>query len=340
MLPLLSIIIPVYNAEKYLRSTLDSVFCQDYARECEVLLVNDGSTDSSLAIMQEYADRYENINIVEKANEGVSAARNCGIERAGGSYLFFMDADDVLSPYFFSTILPLLRDESLDILAWKYATFYRRPTFAHVGEVRPQTIQNDKNSNSAFNFLMQAGIATSPCTKVFRREILKGIRFDCKMSFGEDMFFCWRAILLANRIEFLNRPLYYYRQSGHGAVARYHAGLYENYRASFEAMLEFIRENGLACQSLEKDVRYHFACRLQSLTLMETRAPYSRKMQETRLLNIINDSLVRQALDEDSRLTAPIYEWARKRDARRMLSHTRMDSLKSKILFPIKKILK
>lgn len=339
-MPLLSIIIPVYNAEKYLRSTLDSVFCQDYARECEVLLVNDGSTDSSLAIMQEYADRYENINIVEKANEGVSAARNCGIKRAGGSYLFFMDADDVLSPYFFSTILPQLRDESLDILAWKYATFYRRPTFVPLGEVRSQTVQNDKTKNSAFNFLMQAGIATSPCTKVFRREILNGIRFDGRMTFGEDMFFCWEAILSANRIEFLNRPLYYYRQSGRGAVAHYHAGLYENYRASFEAMLEFIRENGLACQSLEKDVRYHFACRLQSLTLMETRAPYSRKMQETRLLNIINDSLIRQALDEDSRLTAPIYEWARKRDARRMLRHTRIDSLKSRILFPIKKILK
>lgn len=336
----MSVIIPVYNAEKYLRSMLDSVFCQDYARECELLLVNDGSTDSSLAIMQEYAGRYQNISIIDKANEGVSAARNCGIERAGGSYLFFMDADDVLSPYFFSTILPQLRDESLDILAWKYATFYRRPTFVPVGEVRPQTIQNDKTKNSAFNYLMQAGIATSPCTKVFRREILNGIRFDSKMSYGEDMFFCWKAILSANRIEFLNRPLYYYRQSGHGAVACYHAGLYENYRASFEAMLEFIREKGLPCQSLEKDVRYHFACRLQSLTLMEARAPYSRKMQEERLLNILEDNLIRQALDEDSRLTAPFYEWARKRDARQMLSHTRIDSLKSKILFPIKKILK
>lgn len=340
MLPLISIIIPVYNAEKYLRSTLDSVFCQDLARECELLLVNDGSTDSSLAIMREYADRYENISIVDKAKEGVSAARNCGIERAEGSYLFFMDADDLLSPYFFGTIVPQLRDRSIEILSWKYATFYRRPTFVPLGEVRTQIVQNDKTKNSAFNFLMQAGIATSPCTKVFRREILKGIRFDSKMTFGEDMFFCWRAILSVGRIEFLNQPLYYYRQTGNGAVARYHAGLYENYRASFVAMLDFIRENGLACQSLKKDVRYHFACRLQSLTLMETRAPYSRKMQETRLLNIINDSLIRQALDEDPRLTAPFYEWARKRDARRMLSHTRMDSLKSKILFPIKKILK
>lgn len=340
MLPLLSIIIPVYNAEKYLRSTLDSVFCQDFARECEVLLVNDGSTDSSLAIMQEYAAKHQNISIVDKANEGVSTARNCGIERAGGSYLFFMDADDVLSPYFFSTILPQLKDKSIDILAWKYATFYRRPTFTPVGEVRPQTIQNDKNSNSAFNFLMQAGIATSLWTKVFRREILNGIRFDSKMTFGEDMFFCWRAILSAERIEFLNQPLYYYRQSGRGAVAHYHAGLYENYRASFDTMLDFIREKGLDCPSMEKDVRYHFACRLQSLTLMETRAPYSRKEQEARLLNIIEDNFIRQALDEDSRLTAPIYEWARKRDARRMLRHTRIDSLKSRILFPIKKILK
>lgn len=340
MLPLISIIIPVYNAEKYLRIMLDSVFSQDYARECELLLVNDGSTDSSLAIMQEYADRYENISIVDKANEGVSATRNWGIERASGSYLFFMDADDLLSPYFLGTIVPQLRDRNVDILVWKYATFYRRPTFAPVGKVQTQTVQNDKRSNSAFNFLMQAGIATSLWTKVFRREILKEIRFDSKMSYGEDMFFCWKAILSANRIEFLNRPLYYYRQSGRGAVARYHVGLYENYRASFEAMLEFIRENGLACQSLEKDVRYHFACRLQSLTLMETRAPYSRKMQEERLLTIIDDNLVRHALDEDSRLTAPIYEWARKRDARRMLRHTRIDSLKSRILFPIKKILK
>lgn len=101
---LLSIIIPVYNVEPYLRECLDSVFVQDLA-DCEVIAVNDGSTDGSRAILEEYKERYPDVlTIVDKANGGLSSARNAGVERAKGDYMYFVDSDDWLKPHAVETI--------------------------------------------------------------------------------------------------------------------------------------------------------------------------------------------------------------------------------------------
>ena len=93
-----SVIVPVYNAEEYLRDCLDSLLMQTIdQKEMEVLLINDGSTDGSLEICREYGEIYDNIVIINKNNEGVSAARNIGIEKARGKYIMFLDADDELA---------------------------------------------------------------------------------------------------------------------------------------------------------------------------------------------------------------------------------------------------
>lgn len=101
---LLSIIIPVYNVEPYLRECLDSVFVQDLA-DCEVIAVNDGSTDGSRTILEEYKERYpEVLTLVDKANGGLSSARNAGVECAKGDYMYFVDSDDWLKPHAVETI--------------------------------------------------------------------------------------------------------------------------------------------------------------------------------------------------------------------------------------------
>lgn len=92
---LVSIIIPVYNCEKYLDKCLGSVIAQSY-RKLEIIVINDGSKDNSGQIIQEYADNYANILPINQTNSGVSAARNNGIEKASGEYLLFVDGDDYL----------------------------------------------------------------------------------------------------------------------------------------------------------------------------------------------------------------------------------------------------
>ena len=100
----ISIIIPVYNVEKYLRECLDSILAQSY-KDFEIILVDDGSTDSSGNICDEYSMKYENIKVLHKNNNGLSSARNAGLDIAQGEYILFIDSDDVVSPVMLETLM-------------------------------------------------------------------------------------------------------------------------------------------------------------------------------------------------------------------------------------------
>ena len=91
--PVVSVIIPVYNVEPYLRECLESVIHQTL-REIEIICVNDGSTDNSLRVLEEYQGRDDRISVISQDNQGLSAARNCGMRYAGGEYIYFLDSDD------------------------------------------------------------------------------------------------------------------------------------------------------------------------------------------------------------------------------------------------------
>src|SRR5699024_7703741 len=101
----LSIIVPVYNTEKYIETCLESLLNQDIDKSMyEIICVNDGSTDGSLAILKEYAKQYDNVVLIDKENEGVSIARNIGLEKARGDYVWFIDADDWVARQCFGVI--------------------------------------------------------------------------------------------------------------------------------------------------------------------------------------------------------------------------------------------
>ena len=108
MTPTISVIIPVYNAEKYLGKCIDSVLAQSGC-SAEIVLINDGSKDRSLDICREYASRHECIRLIDQPNGGVSAARNAGIEGATGEWITFLDADDWLTSDAFATLLQIGR---------------------------------------------------------------------------------------------------------------------------------------------------------------------------------------------------------------------------------------
>jgi len=121
---ILSVVIPIYNAEKVLKRTLDSVLNQGlYDSEWELLLVDDGSTDDSLSICKDYKQQYPNlINLISKKNEGVSSARNDGLGRAKGKYIYFMDADDYLMPGGFRYLIDNFFDAEYDIITFSSTT--------------------------------------------------------------------------------------------------------------------------------------------------------------------------------------------------------------------------
>jgi hypothetical protein len=160
------------------------------------------------------------------------------------------------------------------------------------------------------------------------------------MTYGEDMFFSWKCLLMADSVFYIKFPLYYYRQSGIGATTRFHADLYEHYLCAFEDIIEFIKKQGIATPELLTDVDYHFACRLPSLTNMELKAQYSHKQKLLHLAKVINDEHIQRSLATDSRLSGEIYQLARAKNASKMLYNAKIEAIKSKLLLPLKHLLK
>ncbi|MDE6716226.1 MAG: glycosyltransferase, partial [Muribaculaceae bacterium] len=118
--PECSIIITVYNVERYLRECLDSVVAIEGIENCEIIIVNDGSTDSSPAIAQEYASKYKSIQVINQKNSGLADARNSGLEVAKGNYIYFIDSDDYVNKRFVADTLEILKQNpNTDLLQYR-----------------------------------------------------------------------------------------------------------------------------------------------------------------------------------------------------------------------------
>ena len=120
----ISVIIAAYNAEEYLSETMDSIFLQTMDNsEYEVIVINDGSSDNTLSILNSYKKNYPNLIIIDKENGGPSSARNAGLDIAQGEYVFFFDADDLLEPEALSTMYDTISEKHSDLLIGKYDIF-------------------------------------------------------------------------------------------------------------------------------------------------------------------------------------------------------------------------
>ncbi len=183
----LSIIVPVYNAEEYLYRCLDSIIDQSFS-SYEVILVDDGSTDSSPLICDRYSATDPRFRTIHKANEGVGAARNAGINLAKGEYLMFIDADDALLPDALERMMEGVVDE--DLIVAGYATFIDG---VPESEILPPKARNyrgeemisyfEDNIKRSFNGL------DAPWAKMFRRKVIKDLRFRENLSYAEEKLF-------------------------------------------------------------------------------------------------------------------------------------------------------
>lgn len=207
-----SIIIPAHNAEKYLQAAIDSVISQSDS-DWELILVDDGSTDSTPGICDMAASTDRRIRALHTANRGVSAARNAGLDAAGGDYIAFLDADDLFMPDFLKILAGELETSGADIAACPF-------TESFTGEYDPQATQSIIMSGiNALDFLFyQTPVAgsrhlldTSIWNKVYRRKLWDDIRFSEGLRY-EDLDVFYRLLLTADKLVFVPEPLYYYRQ--------------------------------------------------------------------------------------------------------------------------------
>ena len=192
---LISIIVPIYNKEDYLRQCLDSIINQSYTN-FEVLLVNDGSTDSSGIICQEYSERDSRFRYIEKKNGGVSSARNLGLERSEGAYITFIDSDDWVEFNYLEVLYNALRENNTDVAISSYKSYYldgnfylrvyssQEEEFLRIGKRNRDVFLEEFPKLGKLNHDFHC-IAS----KLFKRELLESQKFDESINYGEDLYF-------------------------------------------------------------------------------------------------------------------------------------------------------
>lgn len=208
-MPEISIIVPVYNVEKYLSQCIESIIKQSFT-DFELLLIDDGSTDNSGIICDEYEKKDNRIHAFHKKNEGLSDTRNFGLDRITGKYVMFIDSDDFINERCLCTLLNILRmnnaDVSIcDIQQTNENGSYEKESFAPIIET---WTQDDfwKHWENA-----KSGYCVVSCNKLYCREVFENVRFPSQ-KIHEDVWVLHEWVNICKRIVFTNEKLYYYRQ--------------------------------------------------------------------------------------------------------------------------------
>lgn len=200
----LSIIVPVYNAEKYLEKCLKSIVKQ-LNNNIELILINDGSKDNSGEICKRYSLNNSNIIYIEKKNEGCSKTRNLGIDLAHGNYIWFIDSDDFIEKNSIERILIELK-EKMDVLIFGYKRVEKNKSWESI----PKKIDNN------LDIYKQKEIFNSPCNKIYKKSLIKehDIFFPEDSHMGEDMVFNFKYFSFCKNIKILEETFYNYLETG------------------------------------------------------------------------------------------------------------------------------
>ena len=251
-MPKVSIIVPIYNVEKYLRECLDSLINQTL-EDIEIICVDDGSTDNSLAILQEYANNDSRIKIISQENQGQGIARNKGIDIANGEYIQFIDPDDWVETNMLEKLYKFANENNSNVVRFNdniyydYSGEFKKDDF--VKHIKKE-YNYDLNKKAYYNWrdfkkgcLTNLGLAS--WLYFYKTDFIKrnNIRFAPNKR-SEDHLFTDGAILLADKVDFLDEYLYFYRKRSGSAV---HTQSYDNFCIfeNIELLKQFIIDHSL-----------------------------------------------------------------------------------------------
>ncbi|MCG0596701.1 glycosyl transferase group 2 [Lactiplantibacillus plantarum] len=215
MNPLISIIVPTYNVEKYIRTCIESILAQTY-RNVEVIIVNDGSTDQSLAVISDLICSHHNVKVINQKNQGVSVARNTGIDVATGKYITFVDPDDKIMPGFVSSLYQIADKTGADIVRGSFRDFNGNIPKDWVPDFNVPT----NCGTIVLDQLLSSNISFVVWSSIYRLDFINSnhIRFTPGIVVYEDIDFTTRAYMLAKLVATSPEPNYAYRRNRQGSV--------------------------------------------------------------------------------------------------------------------------
>ncbi len=205
---MVSVVVPVYNTEKYIRECIDSIIEQDYSY-FEIILVDDGSTDNSGKLCDEYANSFDNVSVLHKENGGLSSARNAGIDAARGDLITFIDSDDFyLVKDVIRKLVKIIDRYDIDIACCNY-TSDRNAVYSD--SRRHSEISFYKKEEAISRLFDDYGIRCFSCNKLFKKQIFNNIRFP-EGKFFEDIITMYHVMENVKSLAFYDEKMYFYRK--------------------------------------------------------------------------------------------------------------------------------
>ena len=261
--PDVSIILPVYNVEKYLRRCLDSLVNQDCSCSYEIIIINDGSQDGSADIIGEFEQRYDFIRAISQENAGVSAARNAGIAEAKGKYVALVDSDDFVETGYISVMYELAEKHDADIVQCRYRNFFEKSQSSMniLLSHRKGVFDGEKALGS---LITDITVRSYPWNKLYKRSIFvdNKIEYPINRRF-EDLITTPVLFSHAKKVAFTREVLYNYSHRSDSMTGCAGRSMVESYRDAVITLGEFIDSNGLY-------LRYRTRIRLLTLKAVFT----------------------------------------------------------------------
>ena len=224
-MPFISVIVPIYNTELYLKRCIDSIIQQTYTN-LEIILINDGSPDTCGEICEEYKQKDNRIIVIHQENQGLSGARNSGVKIATGDYISFVDSDDYLDTTAYEKIICFILENNLDIVCFGYYNVFSN----EITETSPPNIKFFTGKEALIASL-KFEMTDMACNKVCKANIVKKFPFPLG-KIHEDSATIYKYCSLANKVGLLNVPFYYYYQNNPDSII---AKAYKSKTLNFKA---------------------------------------------------------------------------------------------------------
>lgn len=297
---LISVIVPVYNAEKYLKECLDSIINQTY-RNLEIILVNDGSLDKSGDICDEYARNDNRVKVIHRENAGVSVARNTGIDASTGDFIAFVDSDDYLTDTMLQKLYDKIDNNDISVCRFAYEycdkTVYYQEDNLLLFTKKPyyfEYIMADKYNKSYPDRIICDKIFGSVCRTLFKRNIIlnNNIRFTKGMKIAEDRLFLLEYCSYCNKAGLVDEYLYHYRadveNSATSVFKKYQENLHIAQKLSTQRQLELIEKNDKLTKKEKKRLNIYLKSKM-CYTVVLNEILYNINDYEQKLKEIFAD---------------------------------------------------
>ncbi|MFS0620666.1 glycosyltransferase family 2 protein [Priestia megaterium] len=298
---LVSLIIPVYNAESHIAKCLDSILKQSY-KNIEVVLINDGSTDNSAKICEEYVKKDQRVKFFEQKNSGPSSARNFGIEVSQGKYIQFIDSDDQVDSNFTKKLVSGM-SKSVDLSICGYRTYDLDKGNILTQDKTPwmDGILSKEEFINNFGVFYKNSIINPPWNKLYVTQIIKTnkLKFDKNIKNGEDLLFNLEYLELCRKISFSKDALYsYFRIDTNSLTKNFKSDFFENRQFLFSKIEQFLKKHNKYYLENKEIVQKLYTNNIISCfeNIFHENSNLTKKNMKEEIYKIINNDLLRKKI--------------------------------------------